>query len=1753
MDETVYQCPECNFNADNLKELDIHILDNHSKMHSQNANNVFNAEENYNDFVRDENFDDGIDNHHMNRNHVMNDDMVDEEDDEEDFFNERANNHRNQVKITNGFANHHLSDDKDVISVADDEVIEDDDDDFFNETPTQNYNASTNGQPVRNSNHQYGQQAVNKTSHSQPTHLKQMNIPQDSRVLNSDNHYERQYACKRCDFFTNNPRAVLYHRKEFHMEKINVHECNYCQYASQYSGKVERHTSLRHKIHSNHSPNNKSLTKKQSDLNENDINSGIINKPNGGQMAPSSNPVVVNTATTPNTPGSRTRSQMQAINNHTNLSRQTSSTTLNDSSNTSKQLFNNSNDTTHNHNNNNSSSFVSSNKFQCDRCPCKYKRSSDLSKHLRQKHAIYPHNINEYLKKSMQNRLAASNNGNNNNTSQNESQLNDEYYNENEDYDQDGEKDEIGYNETSITSLAKSQQQQPSQNKTLMSIRNFNQIQRRSINEPTTVNVNGTNNKEPITKKHLSLECPYCTYYSNGNDSEYLLHVKEHLCGKSFRCVLCNSVYKYRGDCVVHLKRKHQKADMVAHSYVDRFNLDNIEITQICAFLKAKQHEDGGESEAKLFGCAYCDYKANYKGDVFKHQTRRHPGVDKSVLSLNHNVSSLSNSHNNHNNMNGSSGNNSYTDKLNDTDGGYANNVNDDEHYYDENDETDLMIQDDMEHGDGDGDDDDEDFFNERSTNNNNKQQQQQNGFNHNDEFDDDDEDLTQDEYNNTADQNGYGDDDNDEMSATATVLHNHNHQEQQQQQQHPRTQHRYQCKFCPFIGKNSAKLTLHLATHYNLKQYMCPVCKRRANFKWDIQKHLRKLHNNYELEVICLSEEEARKSIAGYIENNNCNTTQNSTIMRNVVEAAAATAAATASPGLNHSGSQPTFRFLNRRQNRHAIREKKFKCSLCTRTSKWQWDIKKHIRTVHKNKPGDVVVLNSREIINMNSSMDNYARYHHSSNLNNSLPASLNHSMHNNNQHHQHHQHNNSINTTASPARLAGISNSLFRNSIINARSVQTAAPLPPQLQPSLVKPACPSLSNIGNQSIGSDSTGNKKFKCTFCVYRSNWKADLFRHIRKRHHVTNPGIQHVIILAPHVAANTLEQYEQMHGINIRKRSRLECGGDDTPVQYGSIQSSPTKRIKTDLSSVASTTTTLSTMHSSKNDADFYNDDNDMYGQDNNDHNLQDDLEPFDSNNECDPMVDGDHNHQMMNGDYINHNNNNSYNHDDPRNNKEETVDRLPVSIAELNIKPYKCTKCGFRSDRKSDTLRHIRVKHDEKQAFAFLKILSIKVASETIAHYESSKASRRSMRNSRSFSSHVHASDTNNSASLNTSQTPAGATNTNSFNRQLNNNNNNNSIDSASTSMKLPIVSVVNSLNNGLAAFRRPQQQQQQNHHQQQNNNLGIIRPNMTKKVEKELQVAIDYYKCPFCSFKHANKMVMRRHLAIHFRGSESSKVIPHFRCSSCSFKSLWQYTVKNHIVKCHLGASNSVQCLKVLSKNNRKTDVGDEKVDHTNENSYFHNHHHNNNYQDDDDENENETNTNEYINNNNNNSNVHEDNFTSSNNNDTTANKNNSSSRGAVLEAEATPSIGDEEKQVESTVLTAYDGTKFTASYLVYNPHLPNGLNSSLNGSNQYNSNNSSFQNQNKKKMFFCQSCPYKTINYSNLKQHLLMHRYHDGFYKCRYCVYYVSMLRLLKQHEILHPEYEARETVKEARRKASFSNNSGFMAASNDLKYE
>jgi len=890
-------------------------------------------------------------------------------------------------------------------------------------------------------------------------------------VLNSDNHYERQYNCKNCDYFTNNPRSVLYHRKEFHSEKINIYECAYCQYASQYSGKVERHTLLRHKINISSSQNGKKTIK-------------------------------------------------QATNTITNNSHLFDYSTLNQTDYTEEE----------------------------------------------------PIESMEYTDDCTQ-----------------------------------------------------------------------------------------SNN----------YKCPYCTYHTADNQSEYISHVRDHLNGKSFRCVLCNLLYKYRGDCVVHLKRKHRNVDIQAHSYVDHFNLDTVDPNQIYILLKPKQNLEE-ESDEKLFSCSYCDYKANYKGDVFKHQSRKHTGQPKNVIHLNSTI-------NNSTNLNETNNNNN-NDNSNLIDIDYNNTYNDE--YNDE-----------------------ENMFN---------YEDQIDSFNENNE----------------------------------SILHNQSSQ----------SENRFQCKFCSHIGKSHAKLQLHLATHYNLKQFMCPICNQRANFKWDIQKHIRKIHNDTESQVICLSESEARDSITSYIESKQTSQQPPEFVQSEPI-----------------AFSQPLLAIKPK------IITKKFKCSLCIKTSDWQWDIRKHLREMHKNQQGaDVIVLNG----------------------------------------------------------------------IAATKCTESQA-------------------NINLSSVCADSTGNKKFKCTQCPYRSNWKADLFRHLKKRHHVDEPQLKNITILDNEYASKSLEEYEQTHGINVKKRSR------------------------TDINNTIATTTTA-----------------------NNSINNCSTVEMMSYSNLFTDLTNG------------------------------EKTSKSPVKIAELNIKPYECCKCGFRTDRKSDALRHIRVKHEQTplNAFKLLKIMSVLEAKSTIDSYE----------NMRLFN-------------------------------------------------KLKTISSTN--------------QEEMNVYNNSNN------------LEQE------YYKCPYCELKVENKFEMKQHLEIHFQNKKyvTKKT---FQCSMCFFKSKLRFLIRKHISETH-----SIQKAFILKKEQKQLVV--------------------NNYV----ETANEQKTN--LNNNNNNN--------------------------------KSMTIDDSNKITESIKLTATDGTIVDATYAI--------------------------NNTSQKKEYFCQKCPYKTRNFSNLKQHLVQHRPQQGYFKCRYCVYYVSQVRLIKQHEILHPEFQVR----------------------------
>jgi Zn ribbon nucleic-acid-binding protein len=1583
-------------------------------------------------------------------------------------------------------------------------------------------------------------------------------------VPNTDNHYERQYACKRCDFFTNNPRAVLYHRKEYHMEKINVHECSYCQYASQYSGKVERHTLLRHKIDVTALPNSQTLAARKkipADIPSVSISSASFklhsnaNNQNGSQHQ-------------------KHQQQQQQQQKQQLHQQQRQPDPLN-------------------------TSYTSCNsKYKCTKCSCKYKRSSDLYKHLKSKHGILLTDISEYLIEGVLNGARSKNF--NSHASPPSSTFS---------------------SHSSSVSLS-------SPNNRLYEINNPDENENYNENEDENENDceqshnidnendnNDDDNNDSLNKQEDqmfeqtvgSIECPYCTYRSNDNDNDYIEHVKEHLQGKAFRCTICNSIYKYRGDCVVHLKRKHQKADMIAQNYVERFDLHSCRnILQIYNMLKPNVSEEP-ENEQKLFGCSYCSYKANYKGDVYKHQTRRHPGTVKSVLSLNNSynyahgqysprASSLTATPTSNNNnlklplSNFSSGRNSMNkidkknlsndnraydkvckseqnatttsskilaksranDALNSENSFKHENLEDEYEEpvvhkqntssskklnteYDENEqEHDIYGN---HHGYDDENNNEADQNNEHfmesnyDISENNCETSMIPSANNEDEYYEDyngDEDNAND-YEDTSDAQI-----DHRVSISSTTISSLSRLKSIGFSRPTSGLSRYQCRICMFVAKNHAKLQLHLATHYNLKPFVCPICHRRANFKWDIQKHLRKIHNDYTSEVICLSESDARQSVSSYMDkkqlsnianNNNSvivyenspdklyavqsqqqqqrygimpKSNEEEPIVSNKSDHSASSTAASrkfhnelkseANEKSHSSFKLSMHHHLN--LSKHALRERKFQCPLCHRTSKWQWDIKKHMRTVHKDDSNEVIVLKDKELIKKLTENYNRQSYFNNSpilnshnskdvtshNLNRSLPSiSSNRFEKNYGNNNRTQLSTNNANTkfhhgTASNAHSKISSSSLFKNSILTSRMI---------LEKNKHQQHRPQTSNSRGQSnvgiiskgmiascsiasSGADLTGNKKFKCSFCSHRSNWKADLFRHIKRKHNISQPSMEHVVVLDAIVAASTIDEYEQAHSILMRKRTRVEANVDSD---------SAASNFNEDQTHAHSLRSHLHTFKKLKKDSEDV---------------LEEKHVALDENS-------------------------------------------MPArEYTELNIKPFKCMKCGFRSNRKSDVVRHMRLKHLLLQHMIqnkWLKVLSIKEASQTIDQYEA-------IRNNNCLKSQQ--------ISSNEQQEQHKQNRTSSNHSNI-------------------IEANCHNLQNGSLS---------RSLHKSNTENNELVNTATSSSTGN------DYYKCPFCSYKHVNKLPMRRHLLIHFRPD----LHPNYRCSICTFKSKWRHLVRKHISTSHLKSPNAivlkyygnkligksiVKSHLAICKNNpqlqnqhKQQTINEHDFDssHSNSNylsdqeSYYDDEDHNEQYiynEDDGYTNQSdvqiEDNERSYdgieITNKNNKVPKHKANGIESqttkvsnydgedDENDEACNenlndiqrenKNSANSINASFNLNSTNNDEAKDSLVsESIVLTDYNGKQFTATFLV-------SYSAPLNSSNN--------ANQVGKKMYYCESCPYKTNNYCNLKQHLLQHRFREGYFKCRYCSYYVVLLRLLKQHEILHPEYLARDTPK------------------------
>lgn len=311
----------------------------------------------------------------------------------------------------------------------------------------------------------------------------------------------------------------------------------------------------------------------------------------------------------------------------------------------------------------------------------------------------------------------------------------------------------------------------------------------------------------------------------------------------------------------------------------------------------------------------------------------------------------------------------------------------------------------------------------------------------------------------------------------------------------------------CDFKTTISDRMEIHLAVHQNLKMFMCPTCGKRTNWKWDVVKHMNKVHMNATAvieDVITLSIDQAKASIQDYLNSyekksknlvvSYCSLCSFKSLDRNRVVRHLATVHKNEngtflsmpmirSPSLDRSlniqteeGSMsldghrfpldesgeelPALKFVEPPAEDLARLEKPYACAICRKLGGTKGDVKKHYNYTHPYKDVRIVYVGDETEFNYYTG----EIYQKSSKPDQSLD---------------------------SPDMKTGM----------------------------------PPLSPLGKIPRPDSKFSNPKmhgyvkpFKCSICGLRSNWKWDLKKHLRSKH--PNEG-GFVILLSIEEASET--------------------------------------------------------------------------------------------------------------------------------------------------------------------------------------------------------------------------------------------------------------------------------------------------------------------------------------------------------------------------------------------------------------------------------------------------------------------------------------------------------------------------------------------------------------------------------------------------------------------------------------------------------
>ncbi|KAL3859797.1 hypothetical protein ACJMK2_009991 [Sinanodonta woodiana] len=364
------------------------------------------------------------------------------------------------------------------------------------------------------------------------------------------------------------------------------------------------------------------------------------------------------------------------------------------------------------------------------------------------------------------------------------------------------------------------------------------------------------------------VKCAHCNYIAKW-PSDYRRHLHAHSLEKRYKCPDCPKKYKYIGDLNVHVRREHKKEPK---------NIKILKVSTIavkksspaifkcpgCPYTSCWKSEVDRHSrthtEEKPYHCKHCEYQTYWKGDIRRHMYKHHPEVMSSGLALDDVIIVR-------------------PDKIPNISEQYS-------EMYSESEQDDTKSTDD-----------------------------------------------SVDMKSAVADVNSFSSEssiNSIEMSPSLTPVKQTSSLVEQtfSPSKDPNAVAWYKCEYCDFQANAPSKMNAHIATHVNLKPYMCPVCGRRANWKWDISKHIKKDHPNTTGQVLTLSKQEAQATIKEYMETN------------------------------------PVVRrdhHLNVTLEKPLRGCELFKCSACDFSSEKRISVSRHIRYMHSNETANIVILKDR------------------------------------------------------------------------------------------------------------------------------------------------------------------------------------------------------------------------------------------------------------------------------------------------------------------------------------------------------------------------------------------------------------------------------------------------------------------------------------------------------------------------------------------------------------------------------------------------------------------------------------------------------------------------------------------------------------------------------------------------------------------------------------------------------------------------